>query len=786
MLCFFAFCSTTAYGVKAYDGVMEVRQPDGSMVSIRMHGDEYFGYSTLADGSVVAQGADGFYYYASYSMSGLSVSSARVGKGAFFGGLGGGRGVSAYVYSALRAKNVAARAAVDMAGGSGVAARAAYGGGGAGAASRGKFEKALVLLVEFQDLKFKTRSPETAFTNMLNQEGYAVNGATGSARDFYRDNSGGAFVPQIDVFPRVTVPQDMAFYGSNIGTNDANPRQMVVDACTAAAKAGLNLSQYDTDGDGVVDNVFIFYAGGNEAEGGGANTIWPHRWSVGGLTGSVIGGVRVNDYACSSEMRGVAGSTTMAGIGTFCHEFGHVLGLMDLYDTDGAAGGNSAGLGVFATMDAGNYLNGGNTPPYYTVIERELLGWLQPTMITTKGEVTIRPVQNNVGYRFDTQNPGEYFLFESRTNDGWDKFLPGTGMMVYHIDKSRNRVGTSTAAQCWKDNTINNITTHQCADLIEASGDEDRSKGMERFPFPGSLGITSIGALTSPALKTWAGSGADLEITGIQQSANGNVTFFAAFEPTGAAFGTISNASNIAVGGATVIFKREYVAGESGGDPQYSAIANSKGEYRVDNVAVGKYTMIVSAVGYATSSAVYDIKVGPNMLHCRLESGSSAVEVMAYEHDIKIDFRRLPGAADVRAVSWCEVGASSYVRHNVVGDDKLFYVSGVRSKTAYEIRLERADGSVIHTMYAVTQGRAMDFAAIAQGKDRYVAGDVFDMVLVGVPDGVSDVKWYVNNSQVDVSGGKCYMILSSGCRVKVMYTLGDGSVETLVKQVVLK
>ena len=149
---------------------------------------------------------------------------------------------------------------------------------------------------------------------------------------------------------------------------------MVIDACNLAASDGVDFSQFDTDGDGIVDNVFVYYAGYNEAEGGPENSVWPHRWEL--ERRLTIDGVRVKGYACSSELRGNKG-TIMCGIGTFAHEFSHVYGLVDYYATDG--GGHHT-LSMWSIMDDGAYLNEGRTPNSFC-IRQVLFGMADPTIL---------------------------------------------------------------------------------------------------------------------------------------------------------------------------------------------------------------------------------------------------------------------------------------------------------------------------------------------------------------------------------------------------------------------
>ena len=196
--------------------------------------------------------------------------------------------------------------------------------------------RSLVILVNFADKSFVVPDPKAAFSRLLNTEGYNENGGTGSARDYFRASSNGQFNPNFDVVGPYTLPNTMAYYGGNDSDDyDLRPADMVIHACSLANEF-VNFADYDIDNDGYVDNVFIYYAGFNEAEGANENTVWPHRWVVysGNYTGSkVFDGKTVYDYACTSELKGSSGST-MCGIGTFTHEFGHVIGLPDHYHTE--------------------------------------------------------------------------------------------------------------------------------------------------------------------------------------------------------------------------------------------------------------------------------------------------------------------------------------------------------------------------------------------------------------------------------------------------------------------
>ena len=357
-------------------------------------------------------------------------------------------------------------------------------------------ERGLVILVEFSDVSFsKTRQN---FDDLLNKEGYNYNGATGSARDYFRDASNGQYVPEFDVYGPYRLDSVMSYYGQNDRSGlDMHPDQMVVDAVAKLAADSLvdiNFADYDTDNDGYMDNLFVYYAGYGENETDIDNEIWPHAWEVyeeyvkGQL---VYDGKQIKGYACASELQDASG-VVMCGIGTFCHEFGHVLGLPDFYDTEYSRTHRT--LGNWDIMDAGAYLNDGNTPPTYSAHERFYLGWLTPEILNETGDFELEELQkSNKAYIVTSTgehnldggkpNPATYFLLENRQKTGWDRYLPGHGLMITKTIYNENN---------WYNNIPNNNRYLQGYDLIEADGkapNNDYGKGGDLFP--GTANVTS-------------------------------------------------------------------------------------------------------------------------------------------------------------------------------------------------------------------------------------------------------------------------------------------------------
>jgi M6 family metalloprotease-like protein len=187
-----------------------------------------------------------------------------------------------------------------------------------------------VLLVQYSDVKLSSENPKTAFEGHINGEDYKDEGGYGSVREYFVDQSEGKFMPQFDIIGPITLSNPMEYYGGNDAQgNDKNAREMVQEACQ---NADVDFSQYDNNGDGYVDIVYIIYAGYGEASNVAQleNTIWPHQWQL--ETALSLDGVKISKYACNNELDGYQGNE-LDGIGTFCHEFSHCLGLPDFYPT---------------------------------------------------------------------------------------------------------------------------------------------------------------------------------------------------------------------------------------------------------------------------------------------------------------------------------------------------------------------------------------------------------------------------------------------------------------------
>lgn len=494
---------TLASAIPARPGARPHRQPDGTVITLTTHGDEYCHWVTDQSGNIVEKGEDGF-----WRPSGKSISQHRTRLQR-----------NAVQYSSIWSSyddppvtNFGDR-------------------------------KILAILINFTDSTFVIDNPRQKFHNLLNQQGYSYDGGFGSVRDYYIENSSDQYRPTFDVYGPVTLTHSSQYYDQTTSV-----AQALYEAC-GQLDSQVNFGDYDTDGDGTIDMILLYYAGHNEAEGAGEESIWPHQSSGYGT----FDGVKIGKYFCTSELRGDSG-TQMCGIGTTTHEFAHSLGLPDFYDTDYEEnGGINATTNYYDVMSLGSYLEDGKCPPYFNAVERNMLGWMpRPESITTSGQKTLSPVQNNAAYLVQTSNPGEFFVLEYRGNSGWDAGLPDYGLAIYHVDQSQNLVyGSYTANYLWNNtNKINAFYPHPCFYIMTTSGGIPTSRAQwYNMLFGGSSGVSSI------SLKAWSGESVGLSLSGITIS-SGTARFQATYTTGRSLGGVIKDTSGNPVAGAQVVLSK--------------------------------------------------------------------------------------------------------------------------------------------------------------------------------------------------------------------------------------
>ena len=314
-------------------------------------------------------------------------------------------------------------------------------------------KKALVILAAFSDKSFSKGDDAIVkfYDEVLNQEGYSQNGAAGSVHDYFKDMSRGEFDLTFDIVGPVKVSKSATYYGgpSPIMGGVDHIGEFITEAIKKAdEKCDIDWKKYDWDDDGEVEQVFVLYAGYGQATGGPTGTIWPNAWTLDealqnsdGNGGFSIDGVFINQYACSNELYLDSGTVPM-GLGVFCHEFSHCMGLPDMYDTNY---GSTPTMGDWDLLAGGSY-NGpqgiGWCPAGWTSYERAYAGWLELTELKAgdiiKGMTSLEEAEGKAYVIYNDNHKDEYYLLENHKGMGWDKYTPENGLLIIHVDYDKD------------------------------------------------------------------------------------------------------------------------------------------------------------------------------------------------------------------------------------------------------------------------------------------------------------------------------------------------------------
>ena len=406
-------------------------------------------------------------------------------------------------------------------------------------------KKGIIILVQFPNQKFETGHDNTYYKMVANEKGLThEDGYVGSVSDYFLSQSNGQFELDFDIAGPYTLSHTSSYYGKNDGANiDTKVGYMIQEGCDAAVADGFNFNDYDWDGDGYADQVFVLYAGLGEASGGDAKTVWPHEYQIRyTCVGKVLnytaeGKGKVDTYACANEMERVINNATgtytnelkLAGIGTICHEFSHCLGFADMYDT--SSNGGNYGMGFYDVMSAGSYNGGGFTPCNYTAYERIYAGWTEPIVLDEPA--TIKAMQSSEDYGrpfilYNDKHPDEFYTLENRQKKGWDAELYGSGLMITHVDYDQTK---------WGINQVNaSASDHQRCTIFHADNDADgtvlESIKNDLYPYM-SGGVPLNDELTDdsrPAAKLYNKNADGTKymgkpITAIKKNVNGTMSF---------------------------------------------------------------------------------------------------------------------------------------------------------------------------------------------------------------------------------------------------------------------
>ena len=421
-----------AYAVPARRGWQTCTQADGTTIEVQQLGDEYYHYFINREGKQVRE---------------INGQFQVVGE--------------APTPEVAKARRMAAKAKRTR-----LATNAEFG------VSPYLPPKGVVIMVNYSDKEFKSTTTKAVIDELCNSENCTVNKYSGvnygSIAQYFRDQSDGKYNLQLDVYGPVTLDHDYAYYGEDDGGegNDKLSGDVIIEACKKM-DSEIDFSQYDWNNDGKVDFVYVVYAGKGQADSNDANTIWPHSYDIASAryyhtcsyseTQCKFDGKLVHNYAMSNELSG----SSLAGIGIICHEYGHVIGLPDHYDTDYSTNyDDKLTPNEWDVMDGGSYNGNIHCPPNYNAWEKAFCGWYTPENLGNEGRlVEMKPIgtEGYSAYQINatgkqqavtTNNSINYYI-ECRQQQGWDKYLPAAGMLIWKVNYVKS---------LWTNNVPNNTT----------------------------------------------------------------------------------------------------------------------------------------------------------------------------------------------------------------------------------------------------------------------------------------------------------------------------------------
>ena len=512
--------SLAAYAVPAKRGWQTRTQADGTTIEVQQFGDEFYHYMLNRDGKQVRE-VNGMY---------VEVGDAP----------------SKEVARARRAKGVARRQRKDV------------------GTEPNLAPKGVVILANFSNKSMQSSHTQAVFDELCNSLNCTVNDGYPSAGQYFADQSNGTYRPQFDVFGPVNLSRNVAYYGTDKPGQDEGDDQhatdAVVEACILANEQfTINWADYDSDSDGYVDFVYVIYAGKGQADGGTSETIWPHNWSVESArqsgyctytaTQCRVGGKKLDNYAMSGEISG----SSLGGIGTLCHEFGHVMGLPDLYDTDyGTNYENNLTPNDWNIMDGGSYNGDGHCPPNYDPWEKDFFGWLTPINLGNTGQnltLYANGTENQQTYQINASGTyvgpttsGLRYYIENRQAVGWDAPLTGHGLLIWKVNFN---------ASAWENNAPNNSNTSGAPlyTVVSATGTkigwDGSTDNCPKNTFPGSGKKTSWTGVSSKPLLNITESNQVVTLTYIEEPTPVVDPFTLTFMANGREFATKTSTGTV-------------------------------------------------------------------------------------------------------------------------------------------------------------------------------------------------------------------------------------------------
>lgn len=584
--------------VPAYPHPVKAVQPDGSVLTVLIKGDEKVHWRESVDGYTLMFDKNDYLTYAVRDTNGNLQASdviatdvekrdvktnsllSKIGKGLYYSSAQ----VSTLMQVWQMTEESKAKAALKTS-----------------EALVGSF-KTFCALVQFPEkMMVKTAAD---FEALMNQVGYHQDGRSGSVKDFFLESSYGQFNLSITIAGPYTAPKSESYYAGPPGDGTKNADELA-RWLAQAADADIDYSEYDSNDDGWVDGFHFLFAGyGQEASGGYNYNIWSHSWSFQTLT---LDGKKLDTYSCSPELKGDSGQI-MTDMGVIAHELSHAFGAPDYYDANYSSGGQYDGTGQWDIMANGSWNNDGDCPAHHNMYQKIQYGWVTPTVLSTGMTIKDMPSAEDspIAYRVNTTTDGEYFIIENKQQVKFDKYIPGHGLIIYRVHKD--------IAAASSNNTVNNTYPQKMYPVCASSsvalpGNTSSSYGYinsQGCPFPGSSNKTSFTDSTKPSMKSWANANTDKPITDIIE-ANQLISF--KFMGGSQLYPIIINST---INGKIIVMNgtKEVTSGTSieGGTTLTISTEPAEGyrlkEVKVNDVVINSNTIVVS--GTTTISADFE------------------------------------------------------------------------------------------------------------------------------------------------------------------------------------
>ena len=503
-VCFiFIALGNNILAVPAVPWQVEKKQPDGSIISVYLRGDEKVHWMESEDGYTLMYDAEGYIVYADQDVNKNMIPSSKKFSKTSSAPNGVAKGLS-YSPEQLKALHriwkITNNDAPKQA--------------GVTVGSR----KALCVMMEFPDKPFIKEKEE--FEILFNQVGLYNSTTKGSVRDFYRENSYGQLDLTVTVAGPYTTEYNLDYYVSQ--KENEGYKIFAKEAAEKAFADNIDFTEFADNG--VLETFHILFAGyGDEAIDNGKQ-IWAHKWTLDKPI--TLGGVQIYDYSCSPELRGPSGSNT-TNIGVICHEMCHVFGAPDFYDADGNdSDGYFQGTGQWDLMASGSWNDSGRQPAHINMYQKIQFGWVAPVVLSQPQAITgmTNSAMNPIAYRYDTSTQGEYFILENRQKVGFDQSVPGTGLLIYHVsitntDIRSNTVNTGHPQKVYP--VCASLNTNPTGTPQSYGGSGSNSNicpiNSQGCPFPGTSGKTSFTDYTIPSATSWRGDNTLKPLTEIKE-----------------------------------------------------------------------------------------------------------------------------------------------------------------------------------------------------------------------------------------------------------------------------